>query len=80
MKLKLVSFKSLSLSLLLLSCGKTPTQDYQVAAFPRGPGTWYDLCTKSVNGGKVGAPIAETLLAMAKAAELNGDSPASLIM
>jgi hypothetical protein len=75
MYLKSVSVKSLSLCLLLLSCGKASTQDSQVAAFPRGPGTWHDLCVKSSTGGKVGTPVANTLEAMSTAAVLDGESP-----
>ena len=71
MKLKSVSINSLSLCILLLSCGKTTTQYSQVAAFPKGPGTWYDLCLKSTAGGP-GPDIARTMTAMRQAAEMDG--------
>ena len=74
MYIKSVSLKSVSLCLLLLSCGKASTQDSQVAAFPKGPGTWYDLCLKSTAGGP-GPDIARTMTAMRQAAEMDGDSP-----
>ena len=74
MILKSMTLKSLSLCLLLLSCGRSHSQDSQVAAFPKGPGTWYDLCLKSTAGGP-GPDVARTMTAMRRAAELDGDSP-----